>query len=543
MTAAVDLIGREDGEIEAIDFDDVDAPRLVPEQAIVAITDLDELIALFSHVLEDANNTDNVERVLDGVSRLCDQVPADFAARTGPMRVRADRRDQSAGLGCVLNGLALSWATGKPHHIDCADSRYFRYLVGIFARRVQALALRAADRQAAPLLGAPTHVGGWIDPRVLVERAHAQMRLPSKLDRLDASLALLRLAPDPGPRADALQAAAGLEGHFAAALRYALGGEEEAIGPDARLWVAAAQARAPRDDDPLVLARHPDLGPDAGRAARRALLPGPHPTLDRFRMTRPPVISCDPPVPQVDDADLFTVLLHDTAAHRVADATSWVASAWPLGRESFFAAGADMMLGVEFPPSEAVSYRPFIEALLDPDTPLRPMARLMLAGTLSSNRPELQGLAVDALVAAVDDGRLDGRLLGETMRELLTEGLAKPARLAKALADAARVSPLHTRVVASALQRSTVGQSPPPLGFHLLLELLKELLVEIGQRVDDPEVRATLGGLPSSGKTGRLARDILALEAMNDSSNRAAALARALSSRVNRGERWVRSRG
>ena len=170
------------------------------------------------------------------------------------------------------------------------------------------------------------------------------------------------------------------------------------------------------------------------------------------------------------------------------------------------------------------------------------MARLLLAGNLSSNRPELQGLAVDALVAAVDDGRLDGRLLGETMRQLLTEGLAKPARLAKALADAARVSPLHARVVASALQRSTAGHSPPPFGFHALLELLKELLVETGQRVDDPEARATLGGLPSSGKTGRLVRDLLALEAMNARANRAAALARALSSRVNRGERLVTSR-
>ena len=58
------------------------------------------------------------------------------------------------------------------------------------------------------------------------------------------------------------------------------------------------------------------------------------------------------------------------------------------------------------------------------------------------------------------------------------------------------VSPLHARVVASALQRSTAGQSPPPLGFHLPLELLKELLVETGQRVDNPEARATLSGLP-----------------------------------------------
>ncbi len=304
----------------------------------------------------------------------------------------------------------------------------------------------------------------------------------------------------------------------------ALGGKVEAVGPDARLWIAAARARAPRDDDPLVAARHPNLGPDAGQAARRALLPGPHPTRDRFTQARRHVISCDPPVPKVDGPDLLTVLLHDVVAHGAVDATSWVASAWPLGRESFFAVGADMMLGVEFPPSEAVSYRPSIEALLDPDTPLRPMALLLLVGTLSSNRAELQGLAVDALVAAVDDGRLDARLLGETIRQLLADGLAKPARLAKALADAARVSPLHARVVASALQRLRTGHSPPPLGIHTLLELLKELLVETSQRVDEPEVRAALGSLPSSGKTGRLVRDILALEATDANSNRVAAL-------------------
>ena len=59
----------------------------------------------------------------------------------------------------------------------------------------------------------------------------------------------------------------------------------------------------------------------------------------------------------------------------------------------------------------------------------------------------------------------------------------------------------------------TAGQSPPPLGLHLLLELLKELLVETGQRVGDPEARATLGRLSSSAKIGRLVRDLIALEA------------------------------
>jgi hypothetical protein len=42
-----------------------------------------------------------------------------------------------------------------------------------------------------------------------------------------------------------------------------------------------------------------------------------------------------------------------------------------------------------------------------------------------------------------------------------------------------------------------------PLGRE---SFFNELLVETSQRVDDPEVRATLGGLPSSGQTGRLVR-------------------------------------
>ncbi len=553
VTAVIELMGREDGEIEAIDFDDADAPRLIAETAIAPITDLDELIAVFAQVLEDARNADDVERVLDGVSRLCDRVPDDFEARTGPLRVRAGRRDAFGYCG-ILNGLALAWTTGKPHSVAGADS--LGYIDGFFARRVLALARRAVERQAAPLVGAPTHLGGWIDPRVLVERARVWSALPCKMDRLDASLALLRLAPDPGPRAEALKAAATLDGPFAAALRHALGGQGETVGPDARLWVAAARARAPRDDDPLVEARHPDLGPDAGRAARRALLPGPHRPRDRYSGRRRSIISCEPPVPtghvasstalwdlpSPNSSDDFSVMLHDVVAHGGRYGTGWVASAWPLGRESFFAVGCDMILGMDYPPSDVGGVRPFVEALLDPDTPLRPMGRLLLAGTLSSNRPELQGLAVDALIAAFDDGRIDGRLLGEAIRQLLAAGLAKPARLAKAFADAARVSLLHARVVAQALQGLAVGQSHPPLGFHLLLELLRELLVETGQRVDDPENRAGLEGLLTGGKTIRLVRDILAIEATNARSTRAAALARALSMRVERGERWVAGR-
>src|SRR6202035_4044581 len=64
-------------------------PRLDPDMRIKPIGELDDLIDVFAHVLEEPDDPMEVERVLDGISRLCDQRPDDFAARTGPLRKRA----------------------------------------------------------------------------------------------------------------------------------------------------------------------------------------------------------------------------------------------------------------------------------------------------------------------------------------------------------------------------------------------------------------------------------------------------------------------
>src|SRR5262249_48331623 len=88
----------------ALDLDPLAIPRLDPDRRVKPIEDLDELIDVFAHVLEVPEEPTEVERVLDGVSRLCDQRPDDFAARTGPLRKRAlDRLGKlSAGpfIGC-----------------------------------------------------------------------------------------------------------------------------------------------------------------------------------------------------------------------------------------------------------------------------------------------------------------------------------------------------------------------------------------------------------------------------------------------------------
>ena len=64
-------------------FDGTDIPRLRSDQRITPIEDLDELIEVCSRVIEDDSLVDDVERTIDGVSRLCDQKPDDFEQRVG----------------------------------------------------------------------------------------------------------------------------------------------------------------------------------------------------------------------------------------------------------------------------------------------------------------------------------------------------------------------------------------------------------------------------------------------------------------------------
>ncbi len=70
----------------------------------------------------------------------------------------------------------------------------------------------------------------------------------------------------------------------------------------------------------------------------------------------------------------------------------WTATIWPLGRESFCAAGLETLLRDEGSPTDVPFFRRYPEVLLDPDTPLGPMARLLLGVTLSSKLPELHAV-------------------------------------------------------------------------------------------------------------------------------------------------------
>ena len=323
--------------------------------------------------------------------------------------------------------------------------------------------------------------------------------------------------------------------------------------------MAAARSRSPWSDDPAVEARHPGLGPDAGRAANY--------DVDAQSVERPyddPVLEINlvPEVPEgaAERADLPTVSFH-ADSHFFANQWPSPATIWPSALESFFAYGLKRLVRSTDNVTDGPKLREFLIPLLNPDVPVRPMARLLIGVGLTARVPELAGLATDALIAAIDDGRIDAARLGESLRTIwrwevrpstrdtsrrLTKaesavGFAKPSRWAKTLGDVARASALHAYVVACALEqvladgvtgRRTSANVVP------LLELLREASVTCGQGISTA-ARAHIEKIGSGGKTGHVVKSLLGLHDVPESPMRCALTVQAIDRRITRAERWM----
>ena len=111
--------------------------------------------------------------------------------------------------------------------------------------RLTALAQRVVKRIAAPLLAAPTHRGGWIDPLVWVERWRRLIELKVDVPEVELSQSLLRLAPDGRPAA--LERAREIECPLCEVIVWVLGGTVDAAAAKRApaVWIAASRCRDP----------------------------------------------------------------------------------------------------------------------------------------------------------------------------------------------------------------------------------------------------------------------------------------------------------
>jgi Family of unknown function (DUF6493) len=221
---ALAALRGECSDAPALTFDGTEIPRLDPSRELEPIDDPDTLIELCSRLVENPAPFEDVDGCVDAVSRMCDRRPIDFFKRTAPLETRlqqrlAERHDPSESRLRSFAVIFRSWLTGQVPSAPPFDRSWA--LDSFISAWVFGLARRVARAEAAPLLSAPTHSGGWIDPRELVARYRERCSLPIANEPADLILALLRLAPDHRPAA--LADAADLEGERGAAIRHALG--------------------------------------------------------------------------------------------------------------------------------------------------------------------------------------------------------------------------------------------------------------------------------------------------------------------------------
>jgi hypothetical protein len=255
----------------------------------------------------------------------------------------------------------------------------------------------------------------------------------------------------------------------------------------------------------------------------------------------------EPDIPKGTGRDLVTVLFHSAARSpenlggKNADTVRWVGTIWPIARESFFAAGA---IAIAMTMDALAVHREnpaYLEPLLDPDTPLKPMALLLAALGLAAREPAEHDVAVKVLTAAIEDGRVDDVKLGDILGQLLPTGLINLARWAKTLGRVARTSPLHALVIRLALERSFRGTpSEQYRSFHALLDMYKELVFDARDGVRSESARRFLRQIKGTSKVAKTAKILLDCKVRDLDDSVARIMPAVVQGRVERAERWTR---
>jgi hypothetical protein len=427
---------------------------------LVPVESVDELIELAAALLEGQGTGDDCERFLDGVSRLCDQRPPGFDRRTASLAKRseagAEWGGQAAGAELVAQ-VVRAWTRRRRARTKVARSRT---ILGFLAGRAEEVGARAARGVARPLLATPTHSGGWIDPAVLDVREQAVGRIFNRPDPLDRLQARLRAFPEIGP------------------LLY-----ERSVKTETHRYLA----RTSRD----VRLSCAEVPSELGELA--------------------PIVAAAGAAEQTGSPWYWGVL---GWAGFDALGVRWALTVLPSLPEVAFAGAATAAVeareGSAYHHPDAV-----LEHALDPHVPLRREAWLATAACLVAKSPEIPRVAVDLLVASVDDGRFDPEALGTELAWLIDEDFAKVNRLEAPLRDVVRISRMHAAQVVRTVEATLACLTTRPHGLHALLEVCVEGATATGRRIEDGRARAALETIAAdvspTSKLGKLARALLAV--------------------------------
>jgi hypothetical protein len=142
------------------------------------------------------------------------------------------------------------------------------------------------------------------------------------------------------------------------------------------------------------------------------------------------------------------------------------------------------------------------------------MALLMLCRGLNAIDKAAAAATVDAMIALIDDGRLDGETFGAALHDFLKCGLVFPKRWPDRVRQIARTSRLALAVMRRAFERSLHPASSPfeLRDLHAWLEILLELSTEMGVPITDRSARDGIDARATAGKAKAIGKALVDLD-------------------------------
>ncbi|MCL2742411.1 MAG: DUF6493 family protein [Planctomycetaceae bacterium] len=526
-------------------------PLETVREPITPIRNFDELLDLAARLTYSAENPDEIERLLDGLSRLGHKEPEDFERKTSStlkqlLQLMGNQKDYETGelyLGidlpfhgifpiwdCVY--LLLTWILKRvPHYTSSQEERkrmgkvnVFRVEIQkrvwtiseypksrsiacppfqLFSEHVKAIANRLVRRESQQLLSTPTHYGGWIDPMVFVQRlidAHHSQTVHGEHDRV---LALLRL--DLSKRSAALkklERSIKAKDEYIDAVRYALGASDVRIGNTAHYWIAAARCRSPLVDDLKIERKFPGYGPDAGQAAVYSLKPGKH--VGIAVVSSPPIENRNVDWSLFPTVGLHTPIQEDPLNFR--QEHSWKLTIWPQN--------LDPAIGSAILPHTSMwdaaydtGFQPFIDAMQCRGVPVHKIGAAAIAAALAIKCSTVHTAATDTLIITVEQERLSVETMTEAALEILPLNRLVVSRWLKPLRIIAEQSDRHAVFVYELLEN--IIEKIPTKDAGSFLDLLYELGISLDRTIASENCRKYLQTLTGSGKAAKIAKKLL----------------------------------
>ena len=518
---------------------------------IAPITDLDTLIATILRALEYVDTPDDIERIIDGISRLADQRPGDFERRIAPLRRRVETAQWRGNNLTSLQRTAMEYPCdavaqlvnvwlglidGAAITASYAPPSYHPFLP--MRAHMQALCKDVGRRKASPLLSFPTHRGGWIDPREWVARL--QVRTYSKPDMLRS---LARLAPD--HRAEALAMAGSLRGDTGRIARFALGGDEWPgwlTWNDYDLWITAARCRDPLADwsDLAAKLRADDPWPGGAQPALfhphiATFVWGVHNNLAVHFKAQDEVWNADSrsweprgkrhamaggktgsPEESFAKAQMIEARPFAAAASYPEESRGWAlgmiwVQQWlgyqcPLDIRAACLKGASRAFDLMDERNHEM--RGLFDVLFDRQRPWGEEGHALMILGLMVRESEASGLAIDALAHGIDHGLFDPALFATLLTRFEAGGWMKLNRLAAALSRVVAISPVHAAAISHGMQAWLTRFDLSERGAHELLAVLDQAHAAMIMAVS-ADLAEKLRQLEGASKTARLAKSIL----------------------------------